>query len=154
METVEVDASGGLALTLPGGGSLRFRAPVTYQEWGGVRQPVASRYRLGNGKSVGFVLGDYDVTRPLVIDPVLDYGTYLGGSSYDRGHGIAVDNSGNAYIAGFTAGSGFPTKNAYDAFFNGTRDQAGITRLALQSFRAAVGVFLGFWLFVRTISRL
>ena len=52
------------------------------------------------------------------------YSTYLGGSGADRGYGIAIDGSGNAYVTGFTASTNFPTVNAlqaanaggYDAF--------------------------------------
>jgi hypothetical protein len=38
----------------------------------------------------------YDTSKPLIIDPVLSYSTYLGGNSIDEGHGITVDASGNA----------------------------------------------------------
>jgi hypothetical protein len=52
----------------------------------------------------------YDVKKPLVIDPVLVYSTYLGGSGTDRASGIAVDGSGNAYVTGDTISINFPTK--------------------------------------------
>ena len=48
-------------------------------------------------------MAGYDPKRALVIDPVLSYSTYLGGSDNDYGYGIAVDSSGNAYVTGFTA---------------------------------------------------
>ncbi|MGH8866028.1 MAG: SBBP repeat-containing protein, partial [Burkholderiales bacterium] len=51
----------------------------------------------------------YDTTKPLVIDPVLVYSTYLGGSGLDLALGIAVDAAGNAYVAGLTDSANFPT---------------------------------------------
>ena len=52
----------------------------------------------------GFKLGDYDRSRPLVLDPaVFVYAGYIGGDNADRGRGIAVDKKGNAYVTGITA---------------------------------------------------
>ena len=59
--------------------------------------------------SVGFQLGAYDPSRPLIIDPVLIYSTYLGGSGFDQGYAIAVDSLGNSYVTGQTAAIDFPT---------------------------------------------
>ncbi len=58
---------------------------------------------------VGFEIPDYDHAQPLVIDPVLEYSTYLGGGSYDTGFGVAVDAEGNAYVVGTTLSVDFPT---------------------------------------------
>jgi hypothetical protein len=57
---------------------------------------------------VGFALGEYDRTRPLVIDPVLSYSTYLGGGNSDKGLALAVDAGGDAYVAGSTVSTDFP----------------------------------------------
>src|SRR5439155_8883792 len=48
-------------------------------------------------------------SKPLIIDPILVYSTYLGGNSDDRGFGIAVDSAGNAYVTGSTPSTDFPT---------------------------------------------
>src|SRR5439155_9806600 len=53
-----------------------------------------------------------DPSKSLVIDPTLVYSTYLGGSGDDSGSSIAIDNSGNVYIAGTTASTNFPTRGA------------------------------------------
>jgi hypothetical protein len=51
---------------------------------------------------VAFQVAPYDASQPLIIDPVLSWATYLGGSGNDLGQGIAVDQAGNAYVTGFT----------------------------------------------------
>jgi len=69
----------------------------------------------------GFRVDEYDISKPLVIDPLL-YSTYVGGNSYDWATSIAIDASGNAYVTGHTTSSNFPTVNAYDSSLGGGRD--------------------------------
>ena len=71
---------------------------------------VEGRYKLTHRNQIEFVVGRYDKTRPLVIDPTLSYSTYLGGSQGDAGYGIAVDSTGNTYIAGQTCSTNFPVR--------------------------------------------
>jgi hypothetical protein len=66
---------------------------------------------LASNRSVSFRLAGYDPKRALIIDPVLSYSTYLGGSSADAGNAIAVDSEGNAYVTGYTYSPDFPTAN-------------------------------------------
>jgi len=75
----------------------------------GQRTVLEGHYVLTASNQVRFALGPYDHTKPLVIDPVLSYSTYLGGSDIDVPYAIAVDAAGNAYIAGLTTSSNFPT---------------------------------------------
>ena len=75
-----------------------------------------------------FNVPEYDKTRPLIIDPVLVYSTYLGGSGMDGGRGIAVDSSGNVYVTGVTWSTNFPTQNAYQGTYGGNGD-AFVTKL-------------------------
>jgi hypothetical protein len=111
-KSVRRDARGDLILGLSGG-DLRLRAPVAYQERDGIREPRSARYVLQRGPRgthrLGFRLGAYDRSRPLVIDPLLVYSTYLGRSGDDSGNAIAVDAAGSAYVAGSTTSTDFPT---------------------------------------------
>ena len=88
--------------------------PIVYQIQDSAKEPIEGEYLIINNNSFGFSLGDnYNPALPLVIDPVLSYSTYLGGSGGDKGNAITVDGSGNAYIAGVTTSSDFPTEGEY-----------------------------------------
>jgi hypothetical protein len=75
------------------------------------RKLIDGRYILKSDGEVTFEIAPYDRTRPLIIDPVLSYSTYLGGSDMDYANGIAVDPSGSAYVTGYTASIDFPLAN-------------------------------------------
>jgi Beta-propeller repeat len=91
-------------------GVLRDSAPVSYQEISGVRVPVRSRYALGKRKArFAFAVGGYRRDHDLIIDPGIQYTTFLGGADVETGAGIAVDGAGNAYVAGTTQSPEFPT---------------------------------------------
>ncbi|MBS1677649.1 MAG: SBBP repeat-containing protein [Actinobacteria bacterium] len=105
-DSARITADGALALGL-GGSTLRQAAPVAYQWIDGKRHPVAAAFSL-HGERLGFALGAYDRSRPLVIDPVLSYSTYLGGSLKDFGFDVAVDPAGGVYISGQTESGNFP----------------------------------------------
>ena len=139
-ETVEVDAAGHLVVELPDG-EVRFQKPRIYQpaEGGtgrglGRRSPVgrrwvAGRFVLRDNREISFDVGPYDAAQPLIIDPVLVYSTYLGGSGDDVGRGIGVDSAGNAYLTGFTTSANFPTASPLQAGFGGGNRDAFVTKL-------------------------
>jgi len=72
----------------------------------------------------------------------LIYSTYLGGGSYDRGQGIAVDGSGYAYLTGYTASSNFPTESPYQATFQGGED-AFVTKFSNSGNTLVYSTYLG-----------
>jgi hypothetical protein len=116
-EDVRIDELGNLVVALAGG-ELIQRAPIIYQEAEGpTRVPVGGRFQLeeeGEGSfKVRFQVEEYDRAKTLVIDPILSYSTFLGGSLYDNLRDMAVDSAGNAYVAGWLTSSDFPTVGAY-----------------------------------------
>lgn len=120
VQSMILDAGGNLILHTAGG-ELVKNAPVVYQEIDGVRHTIAGHYLLEDGQ-VRFDVGSYDHTLPLVIDPILSYSTYLGGSGNDFGYSIAVDNAGSAYVTGYTVAANFPTKSPWQPKNGGGQD--------------------------------
>ncbi|WP_263355884.1 chitobiase/beta-hexosaminidase C-terminal domain-containing protein [Acidicapsa ligni] len=108
---LSVSADGNLQVTAANG-QLSFRKPAIYQQINGHRQQVQGQFSLLAENIIGFTLGQYDHASPLIIDPVLTYSTYLGGTDgTSAGTGITVDTAGNAYITGWTQASNFPVTN-------------------------------------------
>ncbi|HXA49903.1 MAG TPA: SBBP repeat-containing protein, partial [Candidatus Acidoferrum sp.] len=104
---IRVNRAGDLELALAGG-TLVHRRPVAWQEVAGARHSVEANYVVRDG-AVGFRLGAYDRSLPLVIDPVVVYSTYIGGNAVDTVNAVAVDKDGNTYLAGETTSIDFPT---------------------------------------------
>ena len=82
--------------------SVRLEAPRAYQRIDGRQQPIQASFVLRGAKRAGFAVGAYDHSRPLVIDPVLTFSTYFGGSGNELASSVAVDGSSNIYLAGST----------------------------------------------------
>lgn len=89
-------------------GAVRFSEPLAYQEKNGKQLDVQVAYAMGK-HGYGFSVGNYDPALPLIIDPVLIYSTYLGGTDRENGLAIATDSAGNAYVTGWTESTDFPT---------------------------------------------
>src|SRR6267378_3573236 len=107
-KNLSLDAQGGLVLGVKGS-EVRLQKPRIYQEIDGTRKEISGGYEFKNAHEVSFQVAAYDRSRPLIIDPVLAYSTYLGGSSGDAGYGIAVDSGGNVYVTGLAGSKDFPT---------------------------------------------
>ncbi|MBI5288736.1 MAG: SBBP repeat-containing protein [Chloroflexi bacterium] len=102
-------------------GRIIESAPILYQVVDGQRVAVEGVFAIDND-TVSIRAGDYDRRLPLVIDPTLSYSTYLGGTGSDQANAVAVDGSGNLYLAGFTASTNFPTASPAQAANAGSRD--------------------------------
>ena len=117
-EEVRINGQGDLEFRTAGGEAVLSK-PVAYQRNLGKTGPtgqhtghvIPARYVMKGKRVVGFELGEYDETRPLIIDPVLVYSTYLGGNGTGEGTGIAVDATGSAYLTGGTNSTNFPTQD-------------------------------------------
>ena len=120
-DRVSIDSNGRLVVTA-GRMELREEAPAIYQESVHGRVPVEGRYRLTSRLTVGFEIGDYDTSKPLVIDPVISYCTYLGGSALGAVTSLAVDSAGNLYAAGWTEAINFPIASAFQGANGGGVD--------------------------------
>src|SRR5262249_19403696 len=129
---LSLSRSGDLLVKTPLG-TIHDARPRAWQQVGGRKVPVESRYSLEGATSgapaYGLQLGAHDAGRPVVIDPGLVYSTFLGGSSTDLGGGIAVDDEDNAYVTGRTDSAAFPTSpGAFDTSLGASSD-AFVTKL-------------------------
>lgn len=110
-KSIQVEYSVDLAIDAEGrlhAGNLIEAAPEIFQEPTSGRVSVAGRYHLLDARTAGFEVDSYDRGLPLVIDPVISYATYLGGSGLGAVTGVALDSSGNLYAAGWTEALNFP----------------------------------------------
>ena len=117
-ERLAKDEQGDLVLDTSAG-KLRLRRPFVYQEVEGARKQIAGDYRLKGKDHIAFQIGPYDPSRPLIIDPVLSYSTYLGGTGGEAATHIAVDTNGSTYITGGTTSANLPTEGSLGSGFAG-----------------------------------
>jgi uncharacterized repeat protein (TIGR01451 family) len=107
--SLRLDETGDLIIMVEEG-ELRDTRPYAYQEIAGQPVTVDVAFVLHDEHTWGFeVLSPIDPRYPLVIDPTLDYLTYLGGGRMEEGWDIAVDEEGFIYVAGLTNSSDLPT---------------------------------------------
>lgn len=134
--STRIRESGDLVLET-GAGELVQRRPVAYQTGAdGGREWVDAGYRLESDGSVGFRLGAYDPERTLVIDPVLSYATFVGGTGVDQCWDIAVDEAGNAFVAGETESASLSGLRVVSTNAFRTNYQGGLTGVAGDAFVA------------------
>ena len=137
-----IDSRGDLVIRKEDG-EVRFHKPLIYQPApdheqvlsvkeqesdSSARTPIQGRYVLKADNEIGFEVAAYDRSRPLVIDPVLSYSTYLGGSGDEGGLGIAIDSAGDSYVTGNTTSSNFPTQNPTQQTYAGGLDDVFVTK--------------------------
>jgi hypothetical protein len=144
IDRVDVDAQGDLVLATAGR-TLRFQKPVVYQEEDGRRHAIAGSYVRKGPHQVGFHVAAYNLARSLVIDPVLSYATFLGGSGSENSAGIgaiAVDAAGRAYVTGSTGSSDFPTVHPLQPAPGGGGD-AFVAKLTADGSALVYATYLG-----------
>jgi len=131
VQTIRLQYPSDFSISLDPRGNLLVRgqatflcedAPTIYQNIMGKQVQIRGAYQLLGPHMVGFEVGVYDGTQPLIIDPVVTYATYLGGSSVSAVTGLAADGSGNLYVTGWTEALNFPIAGAVQAANGGDVD--------------------------------
>ncbi len=151
---IELDAEGNLLIKTEHG-DITQNKPFTYQVANGLRQEIESSFVLEKSATrnpqsafVKFSLGNYDSSKPLVIDPTvnlanLSFSTYLGGSDEEIGEDIAVDSAGQVYLTGYTQSTSFPvTPGSFDTTRNSSRD-VFVTKLNATGSALIYSTFIG-----------
>ncbi len=144
---IKLGHDGNLRL-LAGAGETQLRSPVIYQTMAGKRKPVDGHFRLLADGTTSFLLGEYDHSLPLVIDPVWVYVTYLGSTEGSQANSeinaIAVDASGNAYVTGYTDVSDFvTTPGAYLGYDPDPNNVSFVTKINPAGTALVYSTFLG-----------
>src|SRR5688572_537715 len=94
-KAIHIDDEDGTLVLHTSAGQIRHSAPIVYQERNGEREKIAGQWVFTGSQEVGIRVSAYDRARPLVIDPLISYSSYLGGKGDDWGMDIAVDAAGN-----------------------------------------------------------
>lgn len=142
VEQVQIDREGNLIMA-SGEAEVVQKRPVVYQEIAGARTNVQGEYLLKGKSEVGFRVGDYDASLPLVIDPVLLFSTYFGSYGGDGGEDIAVDASGNAYVTGFVESADFPVVNPAQPSHGGGLSDVFVSKIRPDGAALIYSTFLG-----------
>ena len=123
VDALEIDVDGAMHVSLGGGwGEVVDDTPYIYQVIDGQQVEVAGAFSLLDSDTYTFTLiGDYNPAVELIIDPALDWSTYMGGSDNDYGTDIAVDSLGNALVTGYTFSSGW-ADGGFDTSYSGKTD--------------------------------
>ncbi len=143
VDKLNLDALGNVTLSTSAG-DVTLRRPRAYQQIAGSRQEIAANYMQRGPRAVGIKVAAYDASQPLIIDPVLSYSTYLGGTANQFVAGIAADSSGFAYVTGFTNSTTFPTTaGSLQTTLTNTSGNAFVTKLKQDGTGLVYSTFLG-----------
>ncbi|MBI3804729.1 MAG: SBBP repeat-containing protein [Nitrospirae bacterium] len=142
-DKLQINSEGDLILKV-GSEEVRLHRPLVYQEKSGVREVIPARYVQKGKNRIGFQVAAYDQSKALIIDPILSYSTFLGGSGRNQGNGIAVDASGYVYLTGTSESNDFrTTPGAYDRTFNGGCCDAFVSKLDPTGSTVLYSTYLG-----------
>src|SRR5262249_53898241 len=136
------DANGDLVLHV-GGAKVYHRSPISYQQHEGAKRSVHSHYVLKGDNQIGFAVENYDATKPLVIDPIIDFSTFFGGIGSDEGFAIALDAAGNTYVTGTTYSSNFNIFAPLQTINRGGKFDAFVTKINASGSAIIYSTYLG-----------
>lgn len=134
------------------GGEVRMHSPVVYQRGTNneaIRIPAHYLVTQGAKRStkkdqeVVLRVGNYDRSKPLIVDPVVTFSTFLGGTQFDNAKAVAVDSTGNVYVVGGTFSTDFPTFNPIQASLHGYNGDAFVTKINAAGTAILFSTFLG-----------
>ena len=143
-EGVVLNVEGDLVVRI-GEEQILQRRPVVYQEINGQKRRLRADYVLQGKEEVGITVEGFDPTQALVIDPVLVFSSYLGGSNQEYGEAIAVDAAGNVYLTGHTVSTmDFPvTPGSYQTTYNGGKEDVFVVKMAPGGNETVYATYLG-----------
>ncbi len=147
---MEIDERGDLVLTVEGR-RVTHRRPRVYQSSGQLSGKAGTRgtreipgsYTIGPDGRIGFELGEYDRSKPLVIDPVIDYSTFVGGIGSDEGLAIAIDRQQNVYVTGTTYSNNFNVLAPLQTSNRGGKYDAFVTKIEATGAGIIYSTYLG-----------
>lgn len=133
-------------------GEVRMHRPVVYQRGRNNEEVrIRAHYVISQGaersikknQEVAVRVGDYDRSKPLIVDPVVTFSTFLGGTQSDTAKAVAVDSTGNVYVVGGTFSTDFPTSNPIQATMHGTNGDAFVTKINAAGTAILYSTYLG-----------
>lgn len=161
---VEINKEGDLDITTDFG-KLKHKKPYSYQNvgtdprvclengnniskkgehMGSPLQEISSSFKRINKTAFGFITGNYDKGRTLVIDPVvLAYSTFLGDYYSEGGYDVDIDSSGCAYVSGYTQSDSFPVTSGSVQTVKGNTYDAFVTKFSADGSSLEFSTFLG-----------
>ena len=125
----QVQLKNGALVVSTGRRSVQLEAPRLYQEFAGQKHAVEGKFVLRGKNRAGFAVGPYDRSRELIIDPLLNFSTYFGGSGDEHGTSVAIDGSFHIYITGSTTSTDLPAAGVYQTALKGAGPNTYIAKI-------------------------
>lgn len=133
-----VSRSDGALVLVTSTGEMVHRRPKVLQNG----KEVAGSYRVRADNHVQFALAQYDRTQPLIIDPVVEFSTYMGGSAVDVPSAIKTDAQGSSYLVGTSRSAVGPALDPFQQTAGFSQD-AFVLKFSPSGDRLLYYVFLG-----------
>ena len=112
-----------------GSSTMVLRKPIAYQPGVNGRAMVEASFRLSSAGDIRFTVGRYDHGKPLILDPVMVFSTYLAGTGTDKITGVTTDPTGNILVTGYTTSTDFPTKNPMQPALGGSNPYSPVSNV-------------------------
>jgi hypothetical protein len=143
VKNLEIDENGYLVMETEYGPITQQPPTAWYEASPNMKIPVVCNFRLIDDQRYGFEV-ENDLGLALVIDPGLEWSTFLGGNNFDRAICLGVGVSGNVIVSGETWSYNFPTSlGAYDTTHNGGNSDIFVSCLTVNGDSLLWSTFLG-----------